>query len=309
MSSCDKVVVTTSINAPTRALHRFAGANGWRLLVVGDRKTPTPYVLPGATYLSPDDQEAIDPELSRLIGWNCLQRRNFGFIWAARHGARVIATVDDDNIPYDGWGDDLLIDRQVEVNVFECPAPAFDPIGATEHRHLWHRGFPIQWLATRDYSRQVRRAVRVDVQAGFWDGDPDIDAICRMEHAPQVEFSKAPFPLTGSKPAPFNSQNTILSRRVFPGYFLFPGIGRMDDIWAAYWLQAKGFNVVFTEASVFQERNQHDLTRDFEEEVIGYRMSHKLVIALESGPEAIWEFLPSGSREMYELYARHFSTV
>jgi hypothetical protein len=309
MQTRDKVIVTTTINPPTKALQRFAGTSGWHLVVVGDRKTPVPYVLSGATYLSPEEQDAIDPELSRMIGWNCLQRRNFGFIWAARHGARLIATVDDDNIPYEDWGQDVLVDQPVEVDVFECAAPAFDPVGATSYRHLWHRGFPIQWLASRDYSRKARRTMHVDVQAGFWDGDPDIDAICRMEHAPQVEFSKVHFPLAGAKPAPFNSQNTILSRRAFPGYFLFPGIGRMDDIWAAYWLQSKGFTVAFTQASVFQERNVHDLTRDFEAEVIGYRLSHKLVSALRSGPEAIWDFLPAGSRDIYALYVRHFEAA
>jgi hypothetical protein len=301
-----KVIVTTSIYPPTKALRRFSTIPGWHLVVVGDRKTPHPYHLEGATYLSPEDQDRIDEQLSGLIGWNCLQRRNFGFIWAARQGAEIIATVDDDNVPLDGWGSSLLIDSVTDVDTYECTVPAFDPVGATSYPHLWHRGFPIQWLAQRDYANKAKKPVRVDVQAGFWNGDPDIDAICRMEHAPSVTFDKSGFPLTGTKPAPFNSQNTILSRRAFPDYFLFPGIGRMDDIWAAYWLQAKGFNVVFTEPSVFQDRNVHDLTRDFEAEIIGYLRSHELVRALERDPQAIWDFLPRDSRAIYERYAIHF---
>ena len=49
-----------------------------------------------------------------------------------------------------------------------------------------------------------------------------------------------------------------------------PFVGRMDDIWAAYYVQAKGCNVVFGKASVYQERNVHDLVRDMKQEYLGY---------------------------------------
>lgn len=302
------VIVTTSINPPTKALRKFAALPGWRLVVVGDLKTPKDYRLEGATYLSPEAQEAMDPELSRLIGWNCIQRRNFGFLWAAKQGAGLVATVDDDNVPYDFWGKDCLVGREVEVDYYDCVQPAFDPVGVTEHRHLWHRGFPVQWLADRDYSIKARRRVRADVEAGFWNGDPDVDAVCRMEHRPQVEFASRPFPLAASAIAPFNSQNTILSARMLGDYFLFPRIGRMDDIWAAFWVQVKGYQVVFSRASVFQERNEHDLTRDLEAEVLGYTRSHELLKALRSkGADELWRFLPEGSRTLYDVYRRHFT--
>lgn len=301
--SFSQVIVTTTIYPPSEALKKFARIEGWHLVVVGDLKTPVPYRIDGATYLSPSDQEALAPRLSDLIGWNCMQRRNLGFVWAMRQGASLIATVDDDNIPYDDWGQGTLVDRELNIDYFESLVPAFDPVGATEHGHLWHRGFPIQWLNQRDYSRKVRKRIVVDVDAGFWNGDPDIDAICRMEHGPQVTFSNGSFPIAGGPIAPFNSQNTILSSRAFPSYFLFPDIGRMDDIWGAFWLQSKGFKVAFSKASVFQDRNAHDLTKDFEAEILGYTKSPVLLAALLSeGPEAIWEFLPEGSRSVYEAY-------
>ncbi len=305
--SFSKVIVTTTINPPTEALRKFAILDGWHLVIAGDLKTPTPYHVDNATYLSPADQERIAPQLSDLVGWNCMQRRNFGFIWAARQGASLIATVDDDNIPYEGWGAAPLVDQELEVDYFDSPVPAFDPVGATEHRHLWHRGFPIQWLAERDYTKKSRRRVRVDVEAGFWNGDPDIDAICRFEHRPQIRFKEISFPFAGGPIAPFNSQNTILSSRMFPSYFLFPNIGRMDDIWGSFWLQSKGFNVVFSKPSVFQRRNEHDLTMDFEAELLGYTKSHLLIRALLSeGPDAIWNFLPENSRTIFNAYQEQF---
>lgn len=302
-----KVIVTTTINPPTKALKKFAALPGWHLVAAGDRKTPRDWRIEGATYLSPDEQERMDPELSARIGWNCLQRRNFGLIWAAREGAELVAVVDDDNIPYESWGSDCMVGREVKVDWYETELPAFDPVGATNYGHLWHRGFPLQWLSRRDYSKKSRRRVRPDVDAGFWNGDPDIDAVCRMEHRPQVEFAPGLFPMASNAPAPFNSQNTILSTRALVDYFLFPGVGRMDDIWAAYWLQSKGYQAAFSRASVFQDRNEHDLTRDFAAEILGYTKSYLLIEALaKDGPEAIWKFLPEGSRETYALYRRNF---
>ena len=305
--SFSKVIVTTTINPPTTALKKFASLEGWHLVVVGDLKTPTPYNIDGSTYLSPVDQEKIAPRLSELLGWNCMQRRNIGFVWAARQGASMIATVDDDNLPYDGWGSAPLVDTIIEVDEYSTKVPAFDPVGATEFKHLWHRGYPLQWLQYRDYSQKARKTVKVDVEAGFWDGDPDIDAICRMEHGPKIHFAHDVFPLMGNAIAPFNSQNTILSARAFPDFFLFPRIGRMDDIWGAFWLQAKGYNVVFNKPSVFQARNEHDLTVDFEAELLGYTKSHRMLGRLKSdGPEVIWDFLPERSRATYDAYQEQF---
>lgn len=301
--SYKNVIVTTTINAPTIALKKFAALPDWHLVIVGDKKTPTPYHIEGATYLSPDDQEKMCPELSTLIGWNCMQRRNIGFIWAKRQGAERIATVDDDNIPEDGWGNQCVVDTEIPVNAYTTEGYCFDPVGATEYKHLWHRGYPIQWLTERDYSQRSTRNVVVDVEAGFWNGDSDIDAICRMEHKPVTQFSDASFPIFSEAIAPFNSQNTILSARMFPDYFLFPRIGRMDDIWGSFWLQSKGHNVVFTKASVFQDRNVHDLTIDFQAENLGYTKSYKLLKDLkQNGPDAIWDYLPEGSKEIYKAY-------
>ena len=39
-----------------------------------------------------------------MIGWKCIQRRNFALIQAYKYGADVIATIDDDNIPYKKLG-------------------------------------------------------------------------------------------------------------------------------------------------------------------------------------------------------------
>lgn len=304
-----KVIVTTTINGPTKAIERFQSLKDWDLVVIGDLKTPKDYHLDRGVYVTPAEQEKYDKALSDTIGWNCIQRRSFGLLWAHDMKADVVAVVDDDNIPLDveSWGKDLLIGRDVEVDYYETDLPAFDPVGATNHSNIWHRGYPLQLLPKRQYGKKVRRTIRPDVQADFWNGDPDIDAICRMEHAPDCNFDPKCFPMAANKMGPFNSQNTFLAGKWLEHYFLFPHIGRMDDIWAAYYVQAKGCRVVWNKASVFQDRNVHDLVRDMRQEYVGYENNLNLVKDLACDPESILAYLPGRSAWAFQLYRRHFN--
>jgi glycosyltransferase involved in cell wall biosynthesis len=302
-----KVIVTTTINPPTEAIESFQGMADWELVVIGDQKTPKDYRLKRGLYVTPEEQEKYDPALSQAIGWNCIQRRNFGLLWARDMKADVVALVDDDNIPLPGWGQELLVGRDVEAKFYETDLPAFDPLGATNHGQLWHRGFPLPLLSQRRYGRMSLKTIRPDVQADLWNGDPDIDAICRMEHAPDCQFDAGRFPMAADKMGPFDSQNTFLSGAVLADYFLFPHIGRMDDIWAAYYVQAKGFRVVYNRASVFQKRNVHDLLRDMRQEYLGYEHNLALVQDLARDPEALTAYLPGRAVRAFQLYRRHFS--
>ena len=300
-----KFIVTTTINAPTKAIKLFDNMKDWKLIVIGDLKTPKDYSLKNGVYVSPKEQEEYNKKLSDAIGWNCIQRRNFGILKAYDLGADIIATIDDDNIPYDDWGCNMIVDKEVNIKSYESSQIAFDPLFATNHNEIWHRGFLLQILNKRD-KKESNITKKIDVQADFWNGDPDIDAICRMEHAPDCTFDKKYFPFTTSNFSPFNSQNTFLSRSVIPHYFLFPHIGRMDDIWASYYVEAKGFTVAYSKATVYQERNVHDLTVDMVKEFIGYEHNLKLLNALRDNPDNINDFLPEKTKEAFEIYKEHF---
>ena len=301
-----KVIVTTTINAPTKAVKLFQAMKDWDLVVIGDLKTPKDYHLERGVYMDPASQEKYDNELSDAIGWNCIQRRNFGLLVAHDMKADIVAVVDDDNIPLAGWGENLFVGQEVEVNYYKTELPAFDPIGATNYPNLWHRGYPLQLLSKRNYSTKTRKRVRVDIQADFWNGDPDIDAICRMEHAPECDFDPAAFPIASNKLSPFNSQNTFLAGAVIENYFLYPHVGRMDDIWAAYYVQAKDYRVVYGKASVFQERNVHDLIYDMRQEYLGYENNMAIVQELPKNPGSLVAYLPGRAVWALELYKRHF---
>jgi hypothetical protein len=297
-----KAIVCTSINSPTEAIEKYDQMNDWFLIVVGDQKTPKGYTLRNGLYLSPDDQIKLSSELSDLTGWNCIQRRNFGLLYALNSGAEIICTVDDDNIPLTGWGEELFINTKLIVKQFETNEIAFDPIGSTEYKNLWHRGFPLELIPSRNYENSSFIEVVPDVQADFWNGDPDIDAICRLEHRPVCEFNDQNFPFTSTKLSPFNSQNTFLNRKVALDYYLFPHIGRMDDIWAAYYVLSKGHKVIYNKATVVQERNVHNLLEDMKKEYIGYENNLSLIKDLLENPSNIEKYLPQRTIESWKVY-------
>jgi len=314
-------IVTTTINPPTKALlkfHEFAKKNNWVLVVVGDKKTPGDLYDAmrddHLVYLEPAWQEMRYPELSDLIGWNCIQRRNFGFLWALEAGAEIIATVDDDNIPYKIWGTDIFVGRTARVDTWDTGKEIFDPLFHSPE--FWHRGYPIQLLDDSKIEPQHRsvESREILVQADLWDGEPDIDAICRIvrtwDGRIPVEYRHKDI-YTGREMGPFNSQNTYLSRKVFPTYFLFPHVGRMDDIWASYVTQAKFPNsVVYGPATVFQERNPHDLAKDLEAEMLGYKHNLELVRRLKDPSLGDWqEFLPDKARVAYEIYKKEVNKI
>lgn len=297
-----KVIVCTTINPPTKAIEKYDAMDDWFLVVVGDQKTPSNYRLKNGIYISPDDQVKISSNLSDLIGWNCIQRRNFGLLYAFNLGAEIICTVDDDNIPLDNWGKELFINSKILLKHYDVKEVAFDPIGSTNYKNLWHRGFPLELIPSRNYGNSSVLEVTPDIQADFWNGDPDIDAICRLEHKPECEFEDHYFPFTSNKLSPFNSQNTFINRKVAADYFLFPHIGRMDDIWAAYYVLSKGNRVVYNKATVYQDRNIHNLIEDMKKEYIGYENNLSLVKDLYSDSEKILKYLPERSIAAWNIY-------
>lgn len=309
-----KFIITTTINKPTEATLKFAtiaDKKDFTFVIVGDTKTPHEMYEQlesshnNVVYLSPEKQTELYPELSEIIGWKTIQRRNIGFVYAYQQGAEIVATVDDDNIPYESWGDNIMVGREIEVDLYEnTSCPYFDAISTTEHSDLWHRGFPIEYLQVKN-NIEYRGKVKMTplVQAEFWDGDPDIDAICRLSKKPIVKFK--PFePFTTNQLTPFNSQNTFLHRNVLKHYSVFPYTGRMDDIWGSYVMQHHFPNsVIFAKASVYQARNPQDLVKNLENEVIGYRNTLTLLDNLKD----YWGLLPDKTVEYFNIYQKYFN--
>ncbi len=290
-----KVIVSTTINAPTEAIKLFDSAfTDWDLIVIGDNKTPRDYKLERGKYYSPDDQNKLSFKSVSLTPWNCIQRRNIGTLLALESGADIIAFIDDDNIPYNYWGDCTALTSGFSVSGDMVSADLVCDVLYYHEEYLncgklWHRGFPIQLLEDR-YKQLVDPNGRkgVWVQAGLWDGAPDVDAICHIANGPHdVSFkSDKEFLINPNTFSPFNSQNTMFSKGIAPAMCLYPWLGRMDDIFCSYVAERvmRDFDkaVLFTGPTVYQDRNVHDLSVDLDAERVGYRYGLSFLTWLNS---------------------------
>jgi hypothetical protein len=225
------------------------------------------------------------PRLDAHLEWNSIQRRNVAILKACAMGCDTIITIDDDNFlstpNYLGCHGHLT--RHQEVDIVHSSDQWFnicDTLIERNNRTFFPRGYPaapraVECAPEQGFGRDTLRSV---VNAGFWLGDPDIDAVTRLAAPIDVTGYRRDgvFGLARGTWAPFNSQNTALAREVIPAYFLSPRIGRYDDIWASYIVQrvaeTMGDAITFGLPLVTQERNPHDLFRDFELEKFGYEL-------------------------------------
>lgn len=305
-----KIIVTTTINEPTAATLKYCAKKEWIFVIAGDLKTPHQAYrdlekqFNNVYYLDPEEQAKKYKKLSDIIGWKTIQRRNIALIEAYNLGAEIVATIDDDNVPYDNWGKDIHIGKEIDCDLYKTELPVFDPLSVTADNHLWHRGYPIELLKDRHnfkYAGKVKR--RPLIQANLWEGDPDIDAIARLTFRPEVEYSDILNPYCSNKISPFNSQNTFLAREILPYYAVLPFVGRMDDIWISYIVQhIFPDSVIYDKPTVYQDRNKQDLITNLENEILGYRDTIKLVKDLGN----FEKYLPEKTRYFYQAYKEFF---
>jgi hypothetical protein len=85
---------------------------------------------------------------------------------------------------------------------------------------------------------------------------------------------------------PFNSQSTWWFKKAFPLLYLPSFVSfRVTDIWrsliAQRCLWKLGYGVAFHGPETLQQRNKHNLLRDFEEEVPAYLNNNRIISILE----------------------------
>jgi hypothetical protein len=132
------------------------------------------------------------------------------------------------------------------------------------------------------------------VQQGLADIDPDVDAIYRLVlPLPQRFRTDRALALAANTWCPFNSQNTAWWRDAAPLLYLPAYCSfRMTDIWRSFIAQRiaweNGWHLLFHGPTMEQERNVHDLMKDFRDEVPGYLNNHTIgdllgALALQPG--------------------------
>ncbi|ALW87125.1 hypothetical protein AUC43_19815 [Hymenobacter sedentarius] len=280
-------IVITSIFAPTKAVKKFASFNRYKLVVVGDKKSPAHWQEDNVTYLSVAAQEAAGFRISQKLPFNHYGRKMVGYLHAIREGAQIIIDTDDDNIPYDDWEFPAMEGEFAVsptnrgfVNIYK---------NFTSH-HIWPRGYPLDLILDPGHNLNEKdlaiETVRIGIWQGLADSDPDVDAIYRLIDNTEVFFDKRmPVVLAEGTLCPFNSQNTAVRRELFPllylpAYVTFRFTDILRGLVAQPIMWAHGYCLGFTEASVLQERNPHDYLKDFESEIPCYLHPSRVIAAV-----------------------------
>jgi hypothetical protein len=286
-----KSLVITTINQPTVALYKYQEIlekDSWKVIVVGDRKTPDDFDLPGVDYLSVECQYELFGELASLIPLNHYARKTLGYLYAIRQGAEVIVESDDDNIPYPEKYPNFL-PPQVKTSVVEDKG-AVNVYSYFTGKKIWPRGLPLDTIKKSvDSHKILEKEVNCYIQQSLADLDPDVDAIYRLTVASEdviFEPNKT-LALGEGCYSPFNTQNTLFYREAFPLMLLPIDVNsRVTDIWRGYIAQkllwCMGANLLFLSPSVYQIRNEHNLVKDLTEEVPLYTQVHELIDLLEN---------------------------
>jgi hypothetical protein len=279
--------VVTTIQPPTACVQRLSevlnGVAG-RILVLGDRKGPAQFELPRSEFYSLADQQRLPFKLAAVLPANHYARKNLGYLLAISRGAGCLYETDDDNMPADTWRP-----RQVHTRAHRVAArPWVNVYRAFTDEHIWPRGFPLELLTAPRLPPGVdldtpAADVYAPIQQGLADLAPDVDAVWRLTLDREFYFRPGPsLCLPPGTWCPFNSQTTWWWPEAYPLVYLPTHCSfRMTDIWRGFVAQRclweLGHGLVFHGPEVIQQRNQHNLLRDFKDEVPGYLNNARLV--------------------------------
>ena len=292
MTSTSIALVVTSINPPNailRALASGATKAGVGFIVVGDTKSPSDFALEGCQFLDIAAQLGTGLAFAAACPTRHYARKNIGYLVAVRDGARVIIETDDDNWPTEAF----FAPRRREVT-----ARALGHAGwANLYRYfteatIWPRGFPLDAIhdPLPPFETLENGPLDCPIQQGLADENPDVDAVYRLVMPLPLRFARGRAVAAGRGTwCPFNSQNTAWWPDAYPLMYLPAHCSfRMTDIWrslvAARIATENDWSILFHEATVWQERNAHNLMKDFADEVPGYLHNRAIVSTLESLP-------------------------
>lgn len=303
--------VITTIQRPTPSVHRLIEALApleARLVIAGDTKGPQDFDVSCVAsfdtsrldFLDIETQRQSEYSLAPLLPTKHYCRKNLGYLHAISTGATCIYETDDDNAPLDAWEErDEWIDDLRFIKDSESTAPRW--VNVYKHfsdGRIWPRGLPLDRIdepsLTSDSpnDRLGQSKTKADrrwapIQQGLADGAPDVDAVWRLVMDRDFHFDRErSVMLAPGQWCPFNTQTTWWWPSVFPLLYVPSFCSfRMCDIWKSFVAQRciweLDTGIVFHASEVVQERNPHNLMRDFEDEVPGYLQNHRLAETLE----------------------------
>lgn len=279
----NNAIIITTINQPTKCIYRVIEwckqhtneYEKWTLIIVGDRKTPDVYHKLDCIYLDIQTQEKLYPQLCDILPYNHYCRKNIGYLYAINNKYDKIAETDDDNYFTEDWNNFRYDNYPAVVgdnwvNIFK----------QYTNKHIWPRGCPYEHINTIPQLTNNTISERdVAVIQGIVDGEPDVDAVYRLARATSDGFTfdkyKTPVAIANGTLTPFNSQNTIWLSNFEYMYLPCTVSFRYTDILRSYvanfGLWSNNKHIVYTPTTAIQERNEHNIIHDLNDEISMYK--------------------------------------
>jgi len=301
-----KCIVITTINNPTSQIIHYTNLPEWDTIIVGDSKTnDNAYKNIKCIYLGLDEQKEMFPSIYDLIPLKSYTRKMFGYLYAIKNNYDIIYDTDDDN-EFIGDINKFQDNRSTKtsnglgfVNLYKC----------FTDENIWPRGIPPMHPSINinpDISDSP--PLECAVIQGLVNNDPDVDAYYRINiQSEPFNFEKTidyDIALGKGSVCPFNTQNTFwVDPEMFYAMYLPVSVTfRYTDILrgfvALYQLWKNDKTIKFTNPNAIQFRNEHDLSKDYESEVVMYETAEKVIELLNINMDA-------SIQDMYRLLADH----
>lgn len=282
-----KPIIITSIFNPTEAIRKFSSLNDYDLIVIGDKKTPQNWHCKNTRFYSVEEQSNLPYELVKELPFNHYSRKMIGYLIAMDEDPMCIIDTDDDNIPKKNWEFPAL------DGIYDCITKENEFVNVYQvftKQKIWPRGLPLKHINTT-YNFEMlieKKTCKIGVWQGLADEDPDVDAIYRLtSDQPCIFAERLPVALSPGTICPFNTQNTLITKELFPLLYLptyvtfrFTDILRGLIAQPIMWLY--GYQLGFTNATVIQQRNPHDYMSDFLSEIPMYQHGENIVRIVEN---------------------------
>jgi len=282
------ITVITTIAQPTdcveKIIHSIQSTHG--LIVIGDKKGPFSYNIPNTQFYSYEKQLLLDFKLAGELPAGHYSRKNLGYLIAMQQGEDCIYETDDDNEPNENW---FIRSKETQV-VMADKAEWLNVYSHFTNQNIWPRGFLLDRITNPNSipkHNSILNTIDAPIQQGLANISPDVDAVWRLTQDREFYFDNKPsVALQAGTWCPFNTQSTWWWKEAFPLLYLPSYCSfRMTDIWKSFIAQRclweMDYKLVFHAAEVNQNRNIHNLMKDFDAEIPGYNQNEKLTSVLE----------------------------
>ena len=274
-----KTLVITTINKPNKNINffsRYCKKNKWEMIVVGDKKTPKNYKLRYGDFYSLLKQKELKFSFSKICPKNSYSRKNIGYLLAILNKTDIIIETDDDNSPKRNFFKNIQLKYKVRQLLGSDWVNVYLNFLKKKNEKIWPRGLPLEYIYNRPVLNSKKIVSKFYLQQGVCEGNPDVDAIYRLTNPKiNIKFKNNYRYSLGKCLSPFNSQNTIWFKKIFPLLYLpVTCTMRCSDIWrslvALAILRNDDKKILFFGTTMYQERNYHNLIDDFEQEIPMY---------------------------------------